>query len=159
MLRGRFSLGKDLMKGLILTWTQYTLLGPRYWWYLILALYFNNAGHLFQHYLSKRQCTFHLKKKYITQNNKSNSQIWRSSVWCRTKIFDLDHAAKVIWLNIYLSPLWKEMRNDLMVFETTLDQDKPAFPRILIFWIYTYRQQNAVCQRFFVQLNLYHSLG
>ena len=28
-----------------------------------------------------------------------------------------------------------------MVFETTLDQDKPAFPRILIFWIYTYRQQ------------------
>ena len=46
-----------------------------------------------------------------------------------------------------------------MVFETTLDQDKPAFPRILIFWIYIYRQQNAACQRFVVQLNLYHSLG
>ena len=45
-------------------------------------------------------------------------------------------------------PLRKEMRNDLMVFETPLAQDKPAFPRILIFWIYTYRQQNAVCQRF-----------
>ena len=45
MLRGRFSLGKDLMKGLIL-----------------IAIYFSNAGHLFQHYLSKRQCTFHLKK-------------------------------------------------------------------------------------------------
>ena len=45
-----------------------------------------------------------------------------------------------------------------MVFETSLDKDKPAFPGSLI-WIYTYRQQNALCQQFVVQLNLYYSLG
>ena len=45
-----------------------------------------------------------------------------------------------------------------MVFENSLDQGEPAFPRSLIV-VYTYHQQNGLCQRFIVQLNLYHSLG
>ena len=41
------------------------------------------------------------------------------------------------------------MRNDLMVFETILDQVEPTHLRSLI-WVYTYRQQNALCQRVIV---------
>ena len=41
-----------------------------------------------------------------------------------------------------------------MVFETSLDQGEPAFPRSLI-CVYTNHQENGLCQRFVVQLNLW----
>ena len=81
---------------------------------------FSKADHLFQNHLSKRQCTFHFKKRWgregegregegggrnITQNNNCNSQVRRSSDWCR-KSFILILLRKLIWfgrhwLNIY----------------------------------------------------------
>ena len=80
---------------------------------------FSKADHLFQHHLSKRQCTFHFKKGWgregegdgvgwgrnITQNNNGNSQARRSSDWCRKSLI-LIPLRKLIWfgrhwLNIY----------------------------------------------------------
>ena len=49
MLRGTFLLDKDLMKGLVLMTHNSNN-------------NFSKADHLFQHHLSKRQCTFHFKK-------------------------------------------------------------------------------------------------